>query len=596
VKRVREHRDALLRRLPALQIAVAAAMVAVAGSYWFVQVVQGDYYRELAENNRLREVPIEAARGLIFDRESRLLVENVPSYNLLLEVSRSRDVARSLQFATGILGRPESELEGVLERHRAAVPFRPILVAEDLTLSDVAKFSASALEHPEFEIDVSHLRLYRFSRIAAHALGHLGQVSEADLKRSQSPYRAGDLVGKSGVEQAYDLDLKGQDGERVVIVDSRGRLLEEHDQEPAVVGDDLSLALSMELQQEAARFFEGKTGAAVALDPRTGEVIALLSSPSYDPNLFSRRLDQEAWRQLVDDPRHPLQNRSIQNAYPPGSVFKIVMAIAGLSEKIVTPHHRVFCPGFTTIYNRQFRCWKRGGHGWMDLRSALRESCDVYFYHLGKKLGIDPIARYSRLLGFGRPTGLDIPGEKGGLVPDAEWSLKRRGTPWYPGETISVAIGQGPVLVTPMQMAAAVATVANGGFRVTPHLVDSQAAPEPESLPLDSAVLDFVREALWAVVNERGTGARARVAGLDVAGKTGTAQVVGQATRIDSQDLPAEQRDHAWFVSFAPVDDPSLVVVVFVEHGGKGSASAAPLAKQLYEIYFRDSLELRRPA
>jgi penicillin-binding protein 2 len=596
VKRVREHRDALLRRLPALQIAVAAAMVAVAGSYWFVQVVQGDYYRELAENNRLREVPVEAARGLIFDRESRLLVENVPSYNLLIEVSRSRDVARSLEFASRILGRPESELESVLERHRAAVPFRPILVAEDLTLSDVAKFSASALEHPEFEIDVSHLRLYRFSRIAAHALGHLGQVSEADLKRSQSPYRAGDLVGKSGVEQSYDLDLKGRDGERVVIVDSRGRLLEEHDQEPAVAGGDLALALSVELQQEAARFFEGKTGAAVALDPRTGEVVALLSSPSYDPNLFSRRLDQEAWRQLVDDPRHPLQNRSIQNAYPPGSVFKIVMAVAGLSEKVVTPHHRVFCPGFTTIYNRRFRCWKRGGHGWMDLRSALKGSCDVYFYHLGKKLGIDPIARYSRLFGFGRPTGIDIPGEKGGLVPDPEWSLKRRGTPWYPGETISVAIGQGPVLVTPMQMAAAVATVANGGFRVTPHLVDSQAAPEPELLPLDPAVLDFVREALWAVVNEKGTGARARVAGLDVAGKTGTAQVIGQATRIDSQDLPAEQRDHAWFVSFAPVDDPSLVVVVFVEHGGTGSRSAAPLAKQLYEIYFRDSLELRRPA
>ncbi|MGB3561457.1 MAG: penicillin-binding protein 2 [Thermoanaerobaculia bacterium] len=596
MKRVREHRDALLRRLPALQIAVAAAMVVVVGSYWFVQVVQGDYYRELAENNRLRELPVEAARGLIFDRESRLLVENVPSYNLLLEVSRSRDVAMSLEFAAGILGRPESELEDVLERHRAAVPFRPILVAEDLTLSDVAKFSASALEHPEFEIDVTHLRLYRFGRIAAHALGHLGQVSEADLKRSESPYRVGDLVGKSGVEHSYDIDLKGRDGERVVIVDSRGRLLEEHDQEPAVVGNDLSLALSVELQQEAARFFEGKTGAVVALDPRTGEVVALLSSPSFDPNLFSRRLDRDAWRQLVDDPRHPLQNRSIQNAYPPGSVFKIVMAVAGLSEKVVAPHHRVFCPGSTEIYNRRFRCWKRGGHGWMDLRSALIESCDVYFYHLGKSLGIDSIARYSRLLGFGRPTGLDIPGEKGGLVPDPEWSLERRGTPWYPGETISVAIGQGPVLVTPMQMASAMATVANGGFRVTPHLVDSQAAPEPESLPLDPAVLDFVREALWAVVNERGTGARARVAGLDVAGKTGTAQVVAQATRIESEDLPSEQRDHAWFASFAPVDDPRLVVVVFVEHGGKGSASAAPLAKQLYEIYFRDSLELRRPA
>ena len=571
-------------------------MVAVAGSYWFVQVVQGDYYRELAENNRLKEIPVEAARGLIFDRESRMLVESVPSYNLLLEVSRSSDVEISLEFAAEILGRPESELEGVLESHRAAVPFRPILVAENLTLSDVAKFSASALEHPEFEIDVSHLRLYRFGRIAAHALGHLGQVSEADLKRSESPYRAGDLVGKSGVEQSYDLDLKGRDGERVVIVDSRGRLLEEHDQEPAVVGDDLALALSLELQQEAARFFDGKTGAAVALDPRTGKVLALLSSPSYDPNLFSRRLDQEAWSQLVDDPRHPLQNRSIQNAYPPGSVFKIVMAVAGLSEKVVAPHHRVFCPGSTKIYNRRFRCWKRGGHGWMDLRSALRESCDVYFYHLGKRLGIDPIARYSRLFGFGRPTGLDIAGEKGGLVPDAEWSLERRGTPWYPGETISVAIGQGPVLVTPLQMASAMATVANGGFRVTPHLVDSQAAPEPESLPLDPAVLDFVRQALWAVVNEQGTGARARVAGLDVAGKTGTAQVIAQKTRIESEDLPAEQRDHAWFASFAPVDDPSLVVVVFVENGGKGSASAAPLAKQLYEIYFRDTLELRRPA
>lgn len=596
MKRVREHRDALVRRLPALQIAVAVAMVTVVGSYWFVQVVQGDYYRELAENNRLQELPVEAARGLIFDRQSRLLVENVPSYNLLLEVGRASDVERSLEFAAGILGRPQGDLAGVLEQDRAVAAIRPILVAEDLTLSEVARFSASALEHPEFEIDVSHLRLYRFGRIAAHALGHLGQVSEADLKRPESPYRAGDLVGKSGVEQSYDLDLKGKDGERVVIVDSRGRLLEEHDERPAIGGDDLALALSLELQQEAARYFEGRTGAAVVLDPRTGEILTLLSSPSYDPNLFSRRLDQEAWRELVDDPRHPLQNRSIQNTYPPGSVFKIVMAIAGLSEKMVAPHHRVFCPGSTKIYNRRFRCWKRGGHGWMDLRSALRESCDVYFYHLGKRLGIEPIARYARLLGFGTPSGLDIAGEKSGLVPDPEWSLKRRGTPWYPGETISVAIGQGPVLVTPLQMATAMATVANGGYRVTPHLVGSRAVPEPESLELDPRVLEFVREALWAVVNEKGTGATARVAGLDVAGKTGTAQVVRQTTWIESEDLPAAQRDHAWFASFAPHDDPQLVVVVFVEHGGKGSTSAAPLARQLYEIYFRDSLELRRPA
>ena len=327
-------------------------------------------------------------------------------------------------------------------------------------------------------------------------------------------------------------------------------------------------------------------GSAVVMDPDTGELLALVSAPHYDPNLFARRLDREQWRQLAEAANDPLQNRALQNTYPPGSVFKIVVAVAGLSEGTVRPSETVFCNGATTIYNRRFRCWRRGGHGGVDLRQAIKESCDVYFYHLGRKLGIERIADYARRFGLGTPTGLDVRGEKAGLVPDPEWSLRARGDRWYPGETISVAIGQGPLLVTPLQVATLVATVVNGGQRVVPHLSRRQTPPATAS-GLDPDVLSRVREALRAAVEERATGAAARVPGLMVGGKTGTAQVVRQKTRIDSKDLPYEMRDHAWFASFAGDGRRRLVAVVFVEHGGKGSTSAAPLAKLLYETYFQ---------
>ncbi len=523
-------------------------------------------------------------------------MENVPAYNLILDRTRSADVDQSLAYAATNLERPLADLHAALERQKSKSFFQPVLIAENLSLSQVARFSATALEHPEFEIEVGHLRLYRYGPVTAHLLGYLGEVTEKELAQPDSVYRGGDLVGRKGVEQAFNRELRGEDGERIVIVDSRGRPKEEFSYQPSEPGQQLELALDLDLQQEAARYFEGRAGAAVALDPQTGEIRMLLSAPVYNPNLFSRRLDADSWRQLIEDSQHPLQDRALQSTYSPGSVFKIIMAVAGLTDGLITPGSRVYCPGQTRIYNRRFRCWKRGGHGWMTLRAAIKESCDIYFYHLGKDLGISRIAHYARLFGFGRTTGIEIDGEKAGLVPDPQWSLETRGTPWYPGETISVSIGQGPVLVTPLQMATMMAAVANGGHRTVPRVAKLQRKPDFEPLGVDPGALQAVRDALQAVVMEKGTGARANVPGLEVAGKTGTVQVIRQATWIKSEDLPYDQRDHAWFASFATDGDEQLVVVVFVEHGGKGSQAAAPLAKRLYEIYFRDFLDSREPA
>ena len=584
---VREQRDELVRRLPILRVAFITALVAIGSCYWFVQVVRGSYYRELAENNRLRKAAIKAPRGLLYDRQGKLLVDNVPSYDLFIDRSRANDLDSSIEFATQILERDKRELMDTLSRYSSSSRFSPVLLAESLSLSQVARFSTQALEQPEFEIRVGHLRLYRQGELTAHVLGYVGEVTESDVRAAGGRLQVGDLVGKRGVEKSYDELLRGVDGERVVVVDSRGQPREEHGSQPAEAGEDHLLTLNLEMQQIAARYLQDRVGAAIALDPRNGEILVLVSSPTYDPNGFARRLAQDDWRAIVEAPNDPLQNRVVQSRYSPGSTFKIVIALAGLSEKEVEPEETVYCNGATRIYNRRFRCWKRSGHGRVNLREAIRESCDVYFYHLGQKLGIERIARYARLLGLGSPTGVDLEGERDGLVPDLEWSERVRNEPWYPGETISVAIGQGPLLVTPLQLASMMATVANGGYKIRPHLVLTDDVHEAPRAELDLDALGIVQEALWAVVNDRGTGAAAYVEGMDIAGKTGTVQVIQQKTWIDSQDLPFKQRDHAWFASYAPVTNPELVVVVFVEHGGRGSEEAAPLAKQLYKEYAR---------
>jgi penicillin-binding protein 2 len=587
-----EHRDDLAARVRVLGGAVSVALAAIALGFWFVQGVRGAYYREMAENNRLREVPVRAPRGLIYDRGEHLLVENIPSYDLYVDRARTRDLGAALDFASTALGRPRADLGAVLGRYRATPSFAPVLLAEDLTIGQVARFGVAALDFPGFEVEVGHQRLYRQAEQLAHVLGYLGEVATSELESGR--YRSGELVGKNGVEQTYDERLRGEDGRRVLVVDSQGRPTREEEKQPSRPGETLRLTIDLALQQAAQRALADNVGVAVALDPRNGEILALVSTPAYDPNLFARRLSADQWQTYLADTRHPMQNRAIQNTYSPGSLFKVVVALGLLSEHAASAQDRVVCRGVSMHYGRPFRCWKPGGHGSVDLHAALRESCDTYFYHFGSQLGIDTIAKYARLLGFGRATGIDLGGEKSGLVPDSQWSLAARKHRWYPGETVSVAIGQGPLLSSPLQVAVAMAAIANGGFRVTPHLVRQDSPLPLPALPVDSEALARVRHGLWAVVNEAGTGAGVRIEGLDIAGKTATVQVVAQKTRTENASLPYEQRDHAWFASFAPAAAPEIVIVVFVEHGGGGSRAAAPVAKRIYETYYHDRLVRQR--
>jgi penicillin-binding protein 2 len=577
--RVGEHQGVLIHRLARLGAIAGALFLAVGVGYWYAQVVRYAQYRQLSENNRLRVARVHAPRGLIEDRTGRPLVENLPSYNVYLARDSKVPSERSLAFAIDVLGVEADELR------RRSLAGDPALLAEDLDLVQLARFEAAALEHPEFRIEVVHRRLYRHGVQTAHLLGYLGEVSERELGLGAPFLRAGDLIGKEGVEQAFDRRLRGRDGSQVAIVDSRGRVISQPSREAAEPGEQLRLTIDLELQQEAELQLAGKIGALVAIDPRDGAVRALYSAPSFDPNLFSHRLGRSAWQDLITSPHQPLQNRALASAYPPGSVFKVVMAVAALEEGIGDPSSRVYCSGSLRLHGRARRCWKRGGHGSVGLVEALKYSCDVYFYTKGQELGIERIARWSRQFGLGRPTGIDVPGEKAGLIPDSEWSQRVRRHPWYPGETISVAIGQGPILTTPLQLAVMMAAVANGGSLVTPYVLPGGArALQP--LGVSSEHLALVQQALRAVVEEGGTAARIRLPGIEAAGKTGTAQVIEQKTWIDSRDLEFAQRDHAWFASYAPVAAPELVVVVIVEHGGHGSSVAAPMVKALYEKYF----------
>jgi penicillin-binding protein 2 len=589
VVRTRERRETMATRVRVLSIVVGAALAGVAADYWLVQGLHGPEYRELADNNRLRRFPIRAPRGVVYDRDGRALAENVPSYNLLLEPDASNDLQKSLAFAAAILETDPGQLHRLLVAHRRERPVEPALVAENLTLAQVARFELAALEHPEFEVDVQQLRLYRHREQTAHVLGYLAEAGPQDLATGR--YQRGDMIGRRGIESQFEAALRGEDGERVVVVDSRGRAVDEFPAKQPRQGSGLKLAIDLDLQQTAQRLLQDKVGAVVALDPRNGAILAMTSSPSYDPNLFARRLRPDDWMRLITDPNHPLQNRALQNTQPPGSTFKPLMALAGLSAHVIDINTTFYCSGAATFYGRARRCWRREGHGAVNLRAAIKNSCDVYFYNVGQRLGITRIARYARLLGLGQLSGIDIPGEKAGLVPDEAWSRRVRKIPWYPGETISVAIGQGPILTTPLQLAVMMAAIANGGQLETPHMVE-RIAPARTVEGIDPAAWQVVREGLRAVVDS-GTGHAAYVPGLSIAGKTGTAQVIAQHTWTRAEDIAYAQRDHAWFVSFAPVENPQLVVIVFIEHGGHGSSAAAPVAKGIYEELLKKRPDLR---
>jgi penicillin-binding protein 2 len=567
------------------------------GVYWVQQVLRGEEFARQAENNRMRSVPVTAPRGFILDRNGVVLTENEPAFTLLLYRRETKDLEASLRFVSELFGRPLDELKRRVERDRSYYDFVPVVLQENLTISEVGAVEARALEHPELVVQTTERRVYTQSTVAAHLLGHLGEATAEQVAARGGKTRPGEPIGQKGVEAAYQDLLSGISGSRAYVIDSFGREVAEAGGVVPTPGNTLWLTIDLGLQKIAEEHFADRVGSAIAMDPKTGEILAMVSAPAFDPNIFTRRVTKKEWDDIVEDPDRPLNNRVLQNLYSPGSVWKAFMAYAVLTNGI-DPREHVTCTGAATFYGRSFRCHRH--HGSVDLPTALQVSCDVYFYTMGKRLGIDAITEAGNLFGFGRPTGIDLTSEKVGIVPSPEWSLATRKHPWYLGETISVAIGQGPVLVSALQMARGFAGLANGdGALPTPHLFHigenvrtgerfAYRPPSKESVPYGPGVRETIVEGLWRVVNAPGgTAYASRVAGLDLCGKTGSVQVIGQKDTKKAHLLPEELRDHGWFAGFAPRNDPKIVVVVFAEHGEHGASAAAPLAAKLAAAYLK---------
>ena len=571
-------------RIAVVQAVVVGLIALLLLQFWNLQVVRARHFQDLAENNRSRVMRVAAPRGILVDREGQLLVGNRPSFNLVLTPEHAEDLDRVVTRLARTLDTGEA---GIRERLAHGLPYRPVVVRADATMAEVAALEARRLEIPEVRVEVVPLRSYPLASAAAHALGRVGEITERQLEAPDFVgLEAGALVGQAGIEAQYNQDLMGRDGYRRVIVNSRGLEVAEAHRVPPEDGPSFTLSLDASLQAATERAFAGRAGSAVALDPETGEILAMTSTPAYDPNDFSTRIDPAQWGRLANDPDTPLMNRVIQGQYAPGSTFKIVMATAGLEEGVITPSTTFYCPGHLRIYNKVFHCM--GKHGNVDVRQALTKSCNVFFYNVGIRLEIDRIAAWAKRMGLGTPTGVDLPHELGGLVPSPEWKLRVQKAPWYPGETVSVAIGQGQVTATPLQMARVAAVIANGGRLVRPHLVHEAGGgdvpPEPpRPLGISEETLAVVKEGMRGVV-ARGTGWRARLRHTEVCGKTGSAQVVSRERLESSPDDPS-LLPHGWFVAFAPADRPRIALAVLVEHGGSGGVAAA-VARSILARYF----------
>src|SRR5438128_3007006 len=586
----RDDQKFLTFRINALLWAIVAIFVFLAGSFWFVQGVQAEKYRNLSDANSLRPVAMPAKRGLILDREGKkILADNQPAYSLTLDRVVMRPIVKGdqthrgklISFLATSLGTTPQDIEARFDKGKV-IPFaRPTPVAEDLTMSQVASIQAESLSFPELNVEPVQRRNYPYGTLASHVIGFIGEVSERDLIQ-HNYLKPGDLIGKRGVELMYDEYLRGKDGTQYWEYDSHGRRLAEvrtARQDP-VAGSNVYLTLDFDLQRRAEQYFVENefVGAVVALDPRNGEVLAMVSSPEFNPNVYSKRFTPDTWKLISSNPFKTELNRAIQGLYSPGSVFKTVMAIAGLGEGAIGTGTTFDCSGSAVFFGRRFRDWRRQGHGVVAVTNALKVSCDIFFYNVGARLGINKIAMWATNLGFGQISKIDLDGEKAGIVPSEDWARVKQHRKWYPSETISVAIGQGPLIVTPLQTTMMMATIANGGTVYRPHVVRMIERTKPDGsverlqvasevlrrLHLPPGALQTVRSGLWTVVNEEGgTAGNSRVAGLAIAGKTGTAQVIAQSGWFSTAGLPFMQRDHAWFVSYATVESPQMVLTVF---------------------------------
>jgi penicillin-binding protein 2 len=585
-------------KLHAAQYIVALILCILLGGLWRLQVLGASNYKVLAEANRIRKVPVLAPRGKLFDREGRILVDNYPSvtcYILREQIRDSGPDSPEIALISRGLSIPADQIQALLRRYQLAPKYEPIPLKKDITADEQAFIAAHRDELPELETQDEQRRLYPSGGFAAHLIGYVGEVSEQMLDDERyATYSAGDVVGRSGVEQTYDSVLRGTDGSRDIVVNSHGKEVGQLGQELAIPGQDLKLTIDLDIQMAAERALQGKNGAIVAMDPHTGEILALASRPTFDPNAFAVRLTKAYWSSIINDPEHPLLDKAIQAQLAPGSTFKIIMSVAGLEEN-AAQDLRVNCAGGATFYGHFYACDKH--HGGVDIHNAIPLSCDTFYYTLANRLGIDTIARYATELGIGQKTGIDLPDEVSGTMPSTAWKLKTQHQPWYAGETISVGIGQGAVTVTPLQLARALSGIASGGVLRRPHVVFPDEVPGElrqaisENFPGSGDRTIQLSTPNWQLITDAmaqttlaGTARSSHLEGIDFAGKTGTAQLVSHNFGEKEMGSGAS-RANAWFVGMAPRRNPDIVVAVLVEHGGFGGEASAPLAAQVINAF-----------
>ena len=581
-------------RLPQARLAVASYfIVGMIGvlliGFWKLQVIDADKYSTMAERNRVRYIPVIAPRGRMLDRDGRVLVDNRPSFSVLLLRDDLAQVEKHLAGISDGLGIPIDDLQDQLKNTKNLPKFQPIVIKPDASQADIAFIESHRSDIPVLEMISVSRRRYLPGGFLAHTAGYVGEVSEQQIEASNGKFRPGDFVGKTGLERQYNDLLQGTDGMRRVVVNSIGQEKERLATQEAISGKQILLTIDYDLQEIAEQSLGRRPGAAVALDPRTGEVLAMVSHPALDANDFAVRISADDWKSLNEDPQKPLLNRAIQAQLAPGSVFKIITATAMLEDKNPPESFTTFCPGYATFYRRQFKCWVYGksSHGVVGLHKAILESCDIFFYNVGMRLGIDRLSYYGSKLGLGRKTGIDLPEELPGLMPSVEWVERVYHRKWYAGETISVSTGQGAVITTPLQLAHTIGGIAMGGVFKQPHLLKDAASVGEERFPLSESTVEKITDAMYGVVNEEGGTARnVRLPGIDVAGKSGTAQVIGYATR-EKFGKQKKFEDNAWFVGYAPRRNPEIVVAVLVQESGKhGGEEAGPVVKEVIKAYY----------
>ena len=575
-------------KIAVFQYSAVVIFLFLISGFWRLQVQNPEYYAQRAEQNRIKSRPLLAPRGRILDRDGRVIVDNHVSSTVLL--TRENLKPEDLKPIAEGLDLNLAELQQQVRRKAKSPKYEPIRLKDELSSADLAFINSHRDVFPELDVISSQPRLYPSDGMMAHVIGYTGEVTEGELDSPEfAQYKEGEVVGQFGIERQYNDLLTGVDGQQQVEVDSRGQVRQDfkEDEKPAVPGKDLELTIDLDLQAVAELAMDGKNGAVVALDPRNGEVLAMVSRPTFDPNKFVGHISSRAWNAINSNPDHPLMNRAIQAQFAPGSTFKPVVALAALETGTITPQFTVRCPGYVVLYGHTYHCMDKKGHGTLALHAGIVRSCDVYFFTVGNKLGIDNLALYADMVGFGHPTGIDLPGEAAGGVPSPAEVLHTYHRKWYAGETPSVAIGQGDLKVTPLQLARAIGGIAMGGVWRTPHLVKNDAvAARKSEWPLAPDHVQDVVDGMYGVVNEGGTGARAAIPGIELCGKTGTAQLASvDAEKAAAANHESFLKDNAWFVGFAPRHDPEIVVVALFEHGGQG-AYAATMVRDVVKAYF----------